>query len=251
MQSRESVAMLCSKLMHKSLKQRIVSALKRESGLRLTPAEAICVANKLGVIVPEKLRKQPRSKHVKPVANEPVEVAIRWMIRRDMPELLNIEHDSFPEPWKEDDFIRQLRQRNCIGMVADHKEQVVGFMIYELHKDQLHVLKLAVHKDHRAKTIGTQLLEKLKSKLSQQRRTRIYLELRESNIDAQIFMASNGFRAISVLENHYNTGEGALQFSFNVVKQEQFQLQAPKGFDNSEFDYSSDDSDEPGKYVVT
>jgi len=44
-------------------------------------------------------------------------VHIRWMIRRDMPEVLDIESGSFEFPWSEEDFIRCLRQRNCIGMV--------------------------------------------------------------------------------------------------------------------------------------
>jgi len=71
-------------------------------------------------------------------------VHIRWMIRKDMPEVLEIENSSFEFPWSEDDFIRCLRQRNCIGMVAEHGERVVGFMIYELHKTRLHVLNFAV-----------------------------------------------------------------------------------------------------------
>ena len=68
-----------------------------------------------------------------------VRVHIRWMIRRDMPEVLDIESESFEFPWSEDDFIRCLRQRNCIGMVAELDDQVVGFMIYELHKTRLHI----------------------------------------------------------------------------------------------------------------
>ncbi len=71
-------------------------------------------------------------------------VHIRWMIRRDMPEVLAIENRSFEFPWSDEDFIRCLRQRNCIGMVAEYDERVVGFMIYELHKNRLHVLNFAV-----------------------------------------------------------------------------------------------------------
>ena len=68
-----------------------------------------------------------------------VRVHIRWMIRRDMPEVLDIENRSFEFPWSEEEFIRCLRQRNCIGMVAEHEQHVVGFMIYELHKNRHHI----------------------------------------------------------------------------------------------------------------
>ena len=38
-----------------------------------------------------------------------LKVHIRWMIRRDMPEVLDVENDGFEFPWSEDDFIRCLR----------------------------------------------------------------------------------------------------------------------------------------------
>jgi len=130
-------------------------------------------------------------------------VHIRWMIRRDMPEILDIENLSFEFPWSEEDFVRCLRQRNCIGMVAEHGDRVVGFMIYELHKTRLHILNFAVQPDYRYNRVGMQMVNKLVSKLSHQRRTRILLEVRERNLPAQVFFRSLGFRAISVLRDFY------------------------------------------------
>ena len=57
---------------------------------------------------------------------EQARVHIRWMIRRDMPEVLQTEQLSFEYAWNEEDFLRCLRQRNCIGMVAEHGEKVEG-----------------------------------------------------------------------------------------------------------------------------
>src|ERR1700676_2718981 len=118
---------------------------------------------------------------------EQLRVHIRWMIRRDMPEVLQIEQDSFDYSWTEEDFLRCLRQRNCIGMVAEHGEKVVGFMIYELHKSKLHILNFAVHPGWRRLEVRAQMVGKLVSKLSSHRRTRITLEVRETNLAAQLF----------------------------------------------------------------
>ena len=85
-------------------------------------------------------------------------VHIRWMIRRDMPEVLGIEAESFEFPWLEEDFIRCLRQRNCIGMVAEHDDRVVGFMIYELAKNRIQVLNFATAAEHRRRGVGTQMI---------------------------------------------------------------------------------------------
>jgi ribosomal-protein-alanine N-acetyltransferase len=128
---------------------------------------------------------------------------IRWMIRRDMPEVLAIEAASFEFPWLEDDFIRCLRQQNCIGMVAEHDDRVVGFMIYELNKNRIQILNFAVLPEMRRHGVGTQMARKLISKLSARRRTHLLLEVRETNLMAQLFFRQCGLRAISVLRDHY------------------------------------------------
>ena len=151
-------------------------------------------------------------------------VHIRWMIRRDMSEVLAIERESFEFPWFEEDFIRCLRQRNCIGMVAEQGERVVGFMIYELYKTQLHILNFAVSDGVRLRGVGRQMTEKLVSKLSGQRRKRISLEVRETNLGAQLFFKNVGFRATSVLRAYYDDSpEDA------YVMQLQYQEDAPLG----------------------
>jgi ribosomal-protein-alanine N-acetyltransferase len=145
-------------------------------------------------------------------------VHIRWMIRRDMPEVLTVEGQAFEYPWSEDDFVRCLRQRNCIGMVAEHNERVVGFMIYELHKNRLHILNFAVHEQFRRKGIGSQMIRKLISKLSPQRRSRIMLEIRETNLGAQLFFRDVGFKAISLLRDFYeDTTEDAYLMQYRYV----------------------------------
>jgi len=145
-----------------------------------------------------------------PTTKAQVRVHIRWMIRRDMPEVLAIEHASFDYPWCEEEFLRVLRQRNCIGMVAEYGERVVGFMIYELHKNRLHVLDFATHPEFRRQGVGQQMVAKLVGKLSSHRRTRIALSVRETNLPGQLFFRIQGFRALEVVREHYmDTGEDA------------------------------------------
>ena len=150
-----------------------------------------------------------------------IHVHIRWMIRRDLPEVLAIEDESFEFPWFEEDFIRCLRQRNCIGMVAEYENRVVGFMIYELHNSRIHVLNFAVACDYCRRGVGSQMVAKLVAKLSSQRRSRIVLEVRETNLSAQLFFRENGFRAVSVLRAYYeDTPEDAylMQYRYRSEK---------------------------------
>jgi len=147
-----------------------------------------------------------------------VRVHIRWMIRRDMPEVLRAEQDSFDHAWTEDDFLRCLRQRNCIGMVAEQEDRVVGFMIYELHKTKLHVLNYAVAPTWRRVGVGTQMVTKLVGKLSSHRRTKITLAVRESNLAAQLFFRSQAFQATRVLRGYYeDSGEDAYLMHYRIA----------------------------------
>ncbi len=154
-------------------------------------------------------------------ANEHLQVYIRWMVRRDVPEVLEVENESFEFPWCEEDFIRCLQQRNCIGMVAeidvgsevDEKgdrvvaHEIVGFMIYELHKSRLHVRNFSVASAMRRRGVGTQIVAKLVSKLSRKHRTSIRTGVRETNLAAQQFFRSQGFCATSVLRGAYDDTE--------------------------------------------
>lgn len=153
---------------------------------------------------------------------EALDIHVRWMIRRDMPEVLSVEREAFEFSWSEEDFTRCLRQRNCIGMVAEMADSVVAFMIYELHRTRLHVLNFAVRRSHRRLGIGTQMLDKLAAKLSPERRNRIVLEVRERNLPAQIFFRSLGYRATSVLKDFYqDTTEDAylMQYSLQAAEE--------------------------------
>jgi ribosomal-protein-alanine N-acetyltransferase len=152
-----------------------------------------------------------------PTSQAQTRVHIRWMIRRDMPEVLAIEHAGFEFPWCEEEFLRVLRQRNCIGMVAECGERIVGFMIYELHRNRIHVLDFATHPDFRRQGVGRQMVTKLVGKLSSQRRNRIALCVRETNLAAQFFFRVVGFRAVEVMREYFqDTGEDAYGMLFHL-----------------------------------
>lgn len=135
-------------------------------------------------------------------------IHIRWMIRRDMAEVLAISQAT-DHPWTEEDFLRCLRQRNCIGMVVESHEvpdeyPVIGYMIYELQKHSLELINLAVAPSYRRQGVGSKMLAKLASKLSAHRRRRISVLVRESNLPFQLFMKGNRFRAEEVLRGFFD-----------------------------------------------
>jgi ribosomal-protein-alanine N-acetyltransferase len=150
-----------------------------------------------------------------------MDVAIRWLIRRDMPEVLQIERLCFEFPWTDEDFMVCLRQRNCIGMVAeDEAGTIVAFMVYELHKSRLAILNFCVGVRWQRMGVGTQMVGKLIDKLHQQRRNEIIVETRERNLDAQLFFKAMGFRATDVVRDHYeDTDEDCYVFQYRLPRE--------------------------------
>jgi len=138
-----------------------------------------------------------------------VNIRLRWFVRRDFPEILNIESKSFDFPWQENDFVITLRRRTCIGMVAEtkEKEKVVGYMIYEFHKSRINMLNFAVHQNWRCRGVGCQMIGRMISKLSSQGYKRITTEIRETNLTGQIFLQKRGFKAINILHNYWDEGD--------------------------------------------
>jgi ribosomal-protein-alanine N-acetyltransferase len=147
-------------------------------------------------------------------------ISIRWMIRRDLPEILEIEAASYEQPWTEELFLAELKRRDCIGMVAEHDDRIVGFMVYELHKSGIEVLNLAVHPECRGYGVGRRMINKLMGKLSQGRRVLLGLFVRESNLGACRFLRAIGIPAVQVYRRFYDDREDAYRFVYNLPASE-------------------------------
>ena len=181
---------------------------------------------------------------ISPLKRKELDVQIRWLIRRDMQEVLKIESSSFDFPWVDDDFLCCLRQRNCIGMVAEHEHQVIGFMIYELYKSRIEILNFAVAPQIRRNGVGHKMILRMIDKLHQQRRSMISLYVRERNLPAQLFFRREGFRAESVIRNHYEeTAEDAFLMVFHLPE-DQYEMCLPFYFNRLQYLKSHDDSED-------
>lgn len=121
---------------------------------------------------------------------------VRWMVRRDMQEVLAIEEVSFTSPWTEVEFMRALRTSNNIGMVLELNDEVVGYCVYALHRLHLEIVNLAVRPDLRRIGCGQTLVRSIKDKVEMHsRRNAVVAVVWENNLSAQLFLKSQGFQA--------------------------------------------------------
>lgn len=119
-------------------------------------------------------------------------VHIRYMIERDMTEVLAIEADSFDDPWTEEDLMGSLRLRDHIGVVAEKGNMIVAYAVYGVHRGYYSLVNLAVAPLFRRVGVGSQIVEKLKRKVG--RRRFVMARVPEALLSAQLFFKSHGFR---------------------------------------------------------
>jgi ribosomal-protein-alanine N-acetyltransferase len=126
---------------------------------------------------------------------------VRWLMRRDLDEVLYIERGT-SDKWDESDISSQLRQRNCIAVVAESSDGPIdGWMCYELHLNHIELIRIAVCTRDRRCGIGTRLIERLKDKLEQQRRNRIEVIVAGHSLTAQMFFSACGFHATPMADD--------------------------------------------------
>jgi ribosomal-protein-alanine N-acetyltransferase len=141
------------------------------------------------------------------------QLSVRWLIRKDLGEVLKIENAAYGDPWSENDFIEQLRERSTIGMVVESEFGVVGYMVYQLQAEHIELLNFAISPGYRRRRAGSVLIQKLISKLTEKRQY-IKLYISERNLPGQLFFKSRGFRAVRVIRNFHENGVGAYEMVF-------------------------------------
>lgn len=157
-----------------------------------------------------------------------IPVQVRWMVRRDFDQVLTIEGTCFEFPWTAEEFRQCLQQPNCLGMVAEHEERIVGFVVYETPKNRLFITNIAVDPEFQRHGIARQMIQKLVTKMIHQRRHKIIIEIRETNLPALICFRALGFKSTNILKNFYEgQGEDAYVLQYRLGKEHCDPVYAP------------------------
>lgn len=150
-----------------------------------------------------------------------VRVHLRYAIASDLYQMLCLFERCMQHPMTRSQLLAMLRERNIMGMVAEQGSMIVGVFIYRLDLDQIHVMNIAVHPDFQRSGIGRQIIEKLIGKLSRNRRYRLTLNCRETNLGACHFYRACGFKALGIRREFYaDTGEDAYAFEYRLPNRE-------------------------------
>lgn len=120
----------------------------------------------------------------------------RWMLRRDMDEVIAIDRSHVWERWGENDYLAILGRRDCIGVVTEEEcGRIASVMIQRITKRAYTIEKICVRQDLLRIGIAASMVGKLTSRLKPQSRTSVVADVKYTNLIAQKFFSSQGFIA--------------------------------------------------------
>ena len=130
----------------------------------------------------------------------------------DLPHVARIEHLSFAHPWSEDMIARELENERARGLVVTlgTDPTVVGFGLYWLVLNEVHLLIVAVEPTHRRRGLGQRLMEEIECRGVEEGATLVDLEVRPSNRAAREMYRKLGFDEVGVRPRYYNNKEDAI-----------------------------------------
>jgi ribosomal-protein-alanine N-acetyltransferase len=123
----------------------------------------------------------------------------------DIDAVMEIERLSFPAPWSRQVLLEEMtRDWARLEVVRDTADlKVVGFANYWLVADELHVLNIATHPEHRRMGHATRMLGHMVGVARALPCRCVSLEVRRSNAAAQRLYRRFAFRAVGVRPNYY------------------------------------------------
>jgi len=95
------------------------------------------------------------------------------------------------------------KNENNDCFVYIEKDDVIGFITYQILSDYSEVLDIFVHINHRNKNIGTQLLDSCIDDLKNKNVNKVTLEVKTTNVSAINLYKKNQFKIVSIRKKYY------------------------------------------------
>jgi ribosomal-protein-alanine N-acetyltransferase len=135
-------------------------------------------------------------------------IVLRRAALEDVARVVEIERDGFAHPWSRELLERELGHAwshtlLALEPAAGGGERVVGYIVFWLVHDEVHVLNVATALEARRRGVGRELMLAAED-AGRQRGARIStLEVRRSNAAAIALYLGMGYRQIGVRPNYY------------------------------------------------
>ncbi|MGH9346634.1 MAG: ribosomal protein S18-alanine N-acetyltransferase [Vicinamibacterales bacterium] len=123
----------------------------------------------------------------------------------DLDGVLEVEEESFTNPWTRDMYAWELQNRSVchIYVVRTPEYAVAGFCAFWLVFDEIHINNVALRPSLRGRGLGTALMQHVFAEARRLGASRATLEVRASNVRARCLYERLGFTLAGTRRNYY------------------------------------------------
>ncbi|MDR1695995.1 MAG: ribosomal protein S18-alanine N-acetyltransferase [Endomicrobium sp.] len=128
-------------------------------------------------------------------------------------DIIAIENESFPNPWKEKMFLDSAANRLVEFKVAVENGKTAGYCLFWVAGDQSEILSIAVSLQFRRRSFAKQMLEYIIGRSKEKGAQCVFLDVRAGNAAAVKLYDSFGFEKTGIRKKYYpgaGGGEDAL-----------------------------------------
>lgn len=131
-------------------------------------------------------------------------VIIEPMNREHLQQVLAIERASYPDPWSQNAFLKEMSSSGIsVPIVARREATVLGYIVAWLVVDEAHIGNVAIATEYRRQGLARRMMTCLLDHAVERGCTFSTLEVRLSNIPAQRLYESLGFQPVSRRKGYY------------------------------------------------
>lgn len=131
-------------------------------------------------------------------------MTIEPMTIEDIPQILEIERNSFSIPYSETMYRSELELDVAHLYVMRQEGRVCGYLDFWLVEPEIHLITVAVHPGSRRKGVGSALLKFLVNYASKKSAESIALDVRVSNKAAISLYKKFGFKKVGLRKGYYH-----------------------------------------------
>ncbi|WP_457601357.1 ribosomal protein S18-alanine N-acetyltransferase [Hydrogenivirga sp.] len=142
---------------------------------------------------------------------------VREMTEEDLDRVYEINRLSFTtDAWSMDSLKREFSLPYSLRFVLEEGDEIVGYAVLWLIKDEAFIMTFAIHPERRGKGLGKSFLSELIERLRGRAKV-VQLDVRKSNLPAIRLYRSLGFRIVRERDKFYSDGENALVMEVELV----------------------------------
>ena len=133
----------------------------------------------------------------------------RKAVIQDVDAIWEIEQSVFSSPWSREQLAHELVVNPTTGhWVLDDKIFMIGYIMSYIVHYEVQIINIAVRLSCQYRGYGKRILSEFLSQFD--KKTYLFLEVRESNLPAYQLYSNFGFEQIEIRRKYYHDGEDAI-----------------------------------------